>query len=640
MHVASIEGKGQSSGNRLADVLPYVCLYALTASCIASPVLLGFWPTVRLAIIAAGLWWVVGRKSKPHVLRGHWPLLLVYLTGLFVLTQFAGESSGQALDIARRGIVVLGLGGLLLRAKAVPEQHSRTPKLDRWMMAIVACVVVPFLANLVFNDRVGDVAIESGVELAVYASLYILVSRLDWSRDGTLRSHRQFVLVSASAFACVVSVGTLRVCWIAYDAAQSSQALLAGDHERAAGQLARARRHNSGFGLPGHGIQQLLDAMADEVSRHSDRLATNMALGDIARSHDVLDRAVASYQRATQLSPPNSLAHTKLASALAARGDWNDARAAYHQGIGLFPDNSMQYLNFAVFLSRMYSAGHVREREAVVNLEKWFVRSSVSGELMKAPPGIAVYELSEILNESELVAVSRLSAANFVSFFRSKRWPVLFAVMEIGATGVKTPSDIRAYSAGGGNWSFESILVNGVEVSPPMKGTYSGFRRGLNVVIVDQTSGAVDSRTNFDTWGNRHVAPTEFIRHIDSIAPGKIVIVTVRNDGGKFQPKSMVQSFQSIGATLSTRPWWSHAVIGVKGAAPGTAMEVTARDSHVALELNAGGRPAEDAETARRAVVAALSESSSAPVAAYVTQQITSSLIAVRGRALTGSTTR
>jgi len=138
---------------------------------------------------------------------------------------------------------------------------------------------------------------------------------------------------------------------------------------------------------------------------------------------------------------------------------------------------------------------------------------------------------------------------------------IMPANFSIGTTGATSPVDIAVKSG-----DLGSIKVNGREAS--LQG------RGYNVVVIDPKSGAVVTAKNFNTADDRAQsrAMTEFITNLPN---GFIVAVASQEDAGMNLGDRTVAGLQSIGGQIDLRqtPKNSHALIGVKGAMAGTALE-------------------------------------------------------------------
>ncbi|MBI4757645.1 MAG: hypothetical protein HY783_01360 [Chloroflexi bacterium] len=140
---------------------------------------------------------------------------------------------------------------------------------------------------------------------------------------------------------------------------------------------------------------------------------------------------------------------------------------------------------------------------------------------------------------------------------------------QVGKTGVPSPVSIAVRSAGLEAGNYAHIYVDGKD--------YSTNRKGYNLVVVDPRTGRVESRVFFDTSSpSRH--PRESMRLMDfikGISDGKIVAAAIADDASLSLEQGAVDALSGIGAQASLRGRlrWGHAVIGVKGALPGQALE-------------------------------------------------------------------
>ncbi len=140
----------------------------------------------------------------------------------------------------------------------------------------------------------------------------------------------------------------------------------------------------------------------------------------------------------------------------------------------------------------------------------------------------------------------------------------------IGGTGVQTPLAIEVNSGGPADFAFISLQMGDQAVDG------SAHRPGYNVAILDPETGELLDRAGFDTTlaGNESesAALADFIA---TVAKGQIVVVALRGDGMAHLTDAAVVAFRSIGGQVDPRGMagWSHAIVGVKGAAPGTALE-------------------------------------------------------------------
>ncbi|MDE3091327.1 MAG: hypothetical protein KGJ80_18325, partial [Chloroflexota bacterium] len=152
---------------------------------------------------------------------------------------------------------------------------------------------------------------------------------------------------------------------------------------------------------------------------------------------------------------------------------------------------------------------------------------------------------------------------------------------DIGITGIKSPASIVVRSAGSEIGDFEHIFVNGVDVAQDT--------RGYNVVVINAQSGAVESSAAFDTFASADES-ARLAQFIAKIPKGRIVAAAVRDEASRFLTAEAVNALRSIGAAedLRGRFRWSHAIIGVKGAVPGSALETASETMPAQLVVGVG----------------------------------------------------
>lgn len=138
---------------------------------------------------------------------------------------------------------------------------------------------------------------------------------------------------------------------------------------------------------------------------------------------------------------------------------------------------------------------------------------------------------------------------------------VLPANFAIGKTGVTSPVEIVVNAGETG-----SIKIAGKEASPQ--------KRGYNVVVINPANGALISVRAFDTVNDRAEsrAFTDFIAQIPN---GHIVAIASQDAVAANLGDRAALAFREIGGQIDIRqePTRTHALVGVKGAVPGTALE-------------------------------------------------------------------
>ncbi len=163
---------------------------------------------------------------------------------------------------------------------------------------------------------------------------------------------------------------------------------------------------------------------------------------------------------------------------------------------------------------------------------------------------------------------------------------VLPTDVHIGQTGVEAPVDIEVNATA----DFASITL---EDDRGTRVDGSAGRRGYNVALIDPRSGRLLERRGFDTAANAYEAE-RLARFLQEAPNGVIVVVATRGPGTAHLTDQAWAALQEIGAGQDPRvmPDASHAIIGVKGAPPGSAAEVVqAGGAYLRIGRNPDRRP-------------------------------------------------
>jgi hypothetical protein len=148
----------------------------------------------------------------------------------------------------------------------------------------------------------------------------------------------------------------------------------------------------------------------------------------------------------------------------------------------------------------------------------------------------------------------------------------LLAGQPIGRTGTLAPVNIVARSAGQEAGDYAHIYLNGIDVA--------ANRRGYNLAVINPETGAMEQAAAFDTFADAKES-NRMAELINKLPAGRIVAVAVRDEASMSLQQDAVDALASLGATADLRSKfrWGQAVIGVRGAAPGTALEAAGRDA-------------------------------------------------------------
>ncbi|MEY4510387.1 MAG: hypothetical protein RLZZ450_2509 [Pseudomonadota bacterium] len=136
---------------------------------------------------------------------------------------------------------------------------------------------------------------------------------------------------------------------------------------------------------------------------------------------------------------------------------------------------------------------------------------------------------------------------------------------EVGKTGAKLAHDITARSAGWGLGTGGALIVNGKPLAAGARGI------SLFQVDADGTSTLVGS---FDTCASE-AASDDFVKAVRAVRRGTVVALVVADDASVHFSARADQAIRKLGGTQSLRGAYraSYALIGVKGAPSGTALE-------------------------------------------------------------------
>jgi hypothetical protein len=146
----------------------------------------------------------------------------------------------------------------------------------------------------------------------------------------------------------------------------------------------------------------------------------------------------------------------------------------------------------------------------------------------------------------------------------------------IGGTGVQAPAAIEVNSGGPAGFAYIAVGTDDESEDGSLHSP------GYNVAVIDVRTGRLLQRQGFDTTPTGSQAQVSaLVAFLDEIPEGRIVAVAMQGDGAANLTAEAVAAFRTIGAQADPQgsSGWSHAIIGVKGAAPGTALEAAGPDN-------------------------------------------------------------
>jgi len=140
----------------------------------------------------------------------------------------------------------------------------------------------------------------------------------------------------------------------------------------------------------------------------------------------------------------------------------------------------------------------------------------------------------------------------------------------IGTTGVRTPVAIEANSDAPAGLAYITVGGGGQAQDGSL------HCPGYNIAVLDPESGRLLDRQCFNTTPAGEPGQAAVLAdYFAEIPAGRIVVVAMQGDGTAGLTRADVAAFRSIGgqANMRGKDGWSHVIVGVKGAAQGTALE-------------------------------------------------------------------
>jgi hypothetical protein len=137
----------------------------------------------------------------------------------------------------------------------------------------------------------------------------------------------------------------------------------------------------------------------------------------------------------------------------------------------------------------------------------------------------------------------------------------------IGGTGVVSPVNLEAHG-----FSEAYISAFGPDAQEVKA---SAGRRGYNVAVFDQRTGKLLAAQGFDTTANPYEADA-LAAYLSSIPRGRIVVLATKGDASTHLTPAAITALRGLGsrvASVADLAGQSQALVGVQGAAPGTAAE-------------------------------------------------------------------
>ena len=612
-----------------------ICVYASGVLPLIFGVYLTFTQTLRLGLIVVGvsLLLVIYRTFSIN-------FLFISLLIIFSLYEFFPDFSMGYL-IGRALIVAAFLCVLFLyRIEGLAFFEGARKRADNVVAIIgLAMVVVFFTTAVTFGDyhEYLDYEIQTRrlVDLILPVLVFFVVSKIQWNSSGWF-SLTSLCVGYMFVFSVIFATGCVRTAMIYYNRVEAVKSFAGEEYADFEKYENEVQELNDQLRIENFFLDEMQQDFSSIAEDNDDPFLGYMALGDMCASRGRLDIAIVMYESAMKYDSDSNNIKWKLGDAYHASDRFNLALAAYG-GIHQAKLCPRCYLGSGVILAQRITRGSANLDGALIMFKRYL--DNKKNIYIKPESGIEFFSVNELFDEVMQGYINKLYSRDIVVLLQRLGWPVIFSPTQIGQTRVDSPVDILAFSAGQGNWNLEKILVNGHDESPSLNTTDSGHRRGINLVVIEPIRGDVIARKNFDIWGSKG-ASDMLAEFISDIPDSMIVAVTVRGEAGRFFSGRARRSLRKIGATRSPGINWSHAIIGLKGASPGQAIEAISPVNHVVVgTLQKGGLHFDTDEQIKMALKDSLEKHPEIPAAVYVGASLTESIVAIRGRKSIGYVT-
>jgi hypothetical protein len=172
-----------------------------------------------------------------------------------------------------------------------------------------------------------------------------------------------------------------------------------------------------------------------------------------------------------------------------------------------------------------------------------------------------------------------MKRGKFMSSFKMRTFATLLFLATSITPAYATVINLSVESAGRDDGNYARIFLDGTDIITATSG------RGINVAVLDETTGGILNTERFDTWYSSSEA-TDFVNFISGLDMGRIVMVAVGDTyakpSGEFFTSSAQFSMQSLGASFDNISdagfRGSYGFIGIVGSGIGsqTAFEASA----------------------------------------------------------------
>ena len=145
----------------------------------------------------------------------------------------------------------------------------------------------------------------------------------------------------------------------------------------------------------------------------------------------------------------------------------------------------------------------------------------------------------------------------------------------IGTTGIQSPVNLEVHG-------FSEAFVTATGADGATIDASAG-RQGYDVAVFDEKSGELLDKRGFDTAANIYEADA-LAAYLDAVPAGRLVVLATKGDATASLGPAAMASIVRLGsraADATDLKGQAHALVGIQGAASGTAAEVIAPDAYL-----------------------------------------------------------
>ena len=526
-----------------------------------------------------------GKMSLSDSLSRSWKYVILFyvLTYAFLITQFDPFRYPNADWDTYKWLHVYGFAGLILFGCLLTLLRGRV----RWLywMSFGFATILMGLLLLNFSESMGHWlrSLECAILFLMFINLFDRNPHL-LSSQHNYRFLKWVPISVILSLGFVLLLGMIRVVSLIQLYNKSESFRESRDMEQASDAYAvlhagNAFLHWTSF-TPESTIQRLSDiAMKSQMPR--DGYLLGRVLMDTGRNEE----AIQQFRTTESMVLKNEISDRKLlynlfryrANALATVQNWFELNTHAHSVEQYFPDDPIFWSYICISAAKtddFESAGDVFAKI----LRLYSDGQDITAWILNHKGKVKFADLIPISN----IYWDRLTLLEIVEMLQNSNLglPIAYESEEIGNTGLVASFDIDLFSTpynAGQPWLRINqgrpwVKVNGKDV---FGGSYGS---SYHLAVVNPQTGQVDTLRNFNTWMNRP-DNQNMAQFIDQAPEGHVVVAVVNDEASANLTTEGVEALRRIGAKGNLRGHhrWAHLIAGVKGAAPGTALELMSR---------------------------------------------------------------